>query len=50
VDVVIIGAGHCGLALSWVRGQPGISHGVLERGEMANSRRTDRATGLATPS
>ena len=42
VDVIIVGAGHCGLALSRVRGPLGISHAVLEGGEMANSRRTDR--------
>lgn len=42
IDVVIIGAGHCGLAMSQVLGQRGIEHVVLERGEVANSWRTQR--------
>jgi putative flavoprotein involved in K+ transport len=41
-DVVIIGAGHSGLAMSHVLGQQGIAHVVLERGEVANAWRTER--------
>jgi putative flavoprotein involved in K+ transport len=42
VDVVVIGAGHSGLAMSHVLRQRGIEHVVLERGEVANSWRTER--------
>jgi putative flavoprotein involved in K+ transport len=42
VDVVVIGAGHSGLAMSRVLGQRGVEHLVLERGEVANSWRTER--------
>ena len=42
VDVVVIGAGHSGLAMSHALGQRGIVHVVLERGEVANSWRTER--------
>ena len=42
VDVVVIGAGHSGLAMSHALGQRGIGHVVLERGEVANSWRTER--------
>jgi putative flavoprotein involved in K+ transport len=42
VDVVVIGAGHSGLAMSHVLGERGIEHVVLERGEVANSWRTER--------
>ena len=42
IDVVIIGAGHAGLAMSHVLSQRGIEHVVLERGEVANSWRTER--------
>ncbi len=42
VDVVVIGAGHSGLAMSHVLGQRAIEHVVLERGEVANSWRTER--------
>ncbi|WP_051371291.1 NAD(P)-binding domain-containing protein [Mesorhizobium loti] len=42
VDVVVIGAGHSGLALSYLLGQRSLSHVVLERGEIANSWRTER--------
>jgi putative flavoprotein involved in K+ transport len=41
-DVVIIGAGHAGLAMSHVLGRRGIEHVVLERGEVAHSWRTER--------
>lgn len=42
VDVVVIGAGHSGLAMSHVLGQRAIEHVVLERDEVANSWRTER--------
>ena len=42
IDVVVIGAGHCGLAMSHVLAQRGVEHVVLERGEVANSWRTER--------
>jgi putative flavoprotein involved in K+ transport len=42
VDVVVIGAGHCGLAMSHVLTLRGIDHVVLERGEVANAWRTER--------
>jgi len=42
VDVVVIGAGHCGLAMSYALSLRGIEHVVLERGEVANSWRTER--------
>lgn len=37
VDVLVIGAGHSGLAMSAVLGELGIDHVVLERGVIANS-------------
>ncbi|MEZ4596303.1 MAG: NAD(P)/FAD-dependent oxidoreductase [Chloroflexota bacterium] len=39
---VIIGAGHSGLAMSRRLAERGIDHVVLERGEVANSWRTER--------
>jgi putative flavoprotein involved in K+ transport len=42
VTTIIIGAGHCGLAMSKQLGDHGIDHAVLERGEVANSWRTER--------
>ena len=36
-DVIVIGAGHCGLAMSHYLGARGIDHVVLERGVIANS-------------
>jgi putative flavoprotein involved in K+ transport len=39
---VIIGAGHCGLAMSHCLATRSIDHVVLERGEIANSWRTQR--------
>jgi putative flavoprotein involved in K+ transport len=42
VDVVVIGAGHNGLAMSHELGRRGIDHAVLERGEVANAWRTER--------
>jgi putative flavoprotein involved in K+ transport len=42
VDVIIIGAGHAGLAASYVLQQSGVDHLILERGEVANSWKYDR--------
>ena len=42
VDVVVIGAGHSGLAMSRFLAMRCIDHVVLERGEVANSWRTER--------
>ena len=42
VPAVIIGAGHAGLAMSYRLTQRSIDHVVLERGEVANSWRTER--------
>src|SRR5688572_7619568 len=39
---VIIGAGHCGLAMSRCLADRSVDHVVLERGEVANSWRTQR--------
>jgi putative flavoprotein involved in K+ transport len=41
-DVVVIGAGHSGLAMSAWLSTRGIEHVVLERGEIANSWRHER--------
>jgi putative flavoprotein involved in K+ transport len=52
VTVVVIGAGHTGLAVSGMLTQRSIEHVVLERGEVANSWRTERwdSLRLLTPS
>jgi putative flavoprotein involved in K+ transport len=42
VTAVIIGAGHAGLAMSRCLGERSIDHVVLERGEVANSWKTER--------
>ena len=42
VDVVIIGAGHSGLAMSYCLTARSIDHVILERGEVANAWRTER--------
>lgn len=42
VDVVVIGAGHSGLAMSRLLSLRGIDHVILERGEVANSWVTER--------
>ena len=42
VTTVVIGAGHCGLAVSRHLAERGIDHVVLERGEVATSWRTQR--------
>jgi len=39
---VVIGAGHAGLAVSWFLTQRSVDHVVLERGEVANTWRTQR--------
>lgn len=41
-DVVIIGAGHSGLAVSYLLTQQGVKHVVLEKGEIANAWRERR--------
>ena len=41
-DCVIIGAGHCGLAMSYHLTELSIDHVVLERGEIANSWKNER--------
>jgi len=40
--VVVIGAGQAGLAMSWCLAERSIDHVVLERGEIANTWRTER--------
>lgn len=42
IDVVVIGAGHAGLAFSHCLAESAIEHVVLERGEIANSWRHER--------
>jgi len=42
IPVVIIGAGHAGLAMSFRLAERSIDHVVIERGEVANSWRTER--------
>jgi putative flavoprotein involved in K+ transport len=42
VTTVVVGAGHAGLAMSQCLGERGIDHVVIERGEVANSWRTER--------
>jgi hypothetical protein len=42
VHEIIVGTGPCGRAQSRVPGTQGIPQALLERGEMANTRRTDR--------
>jgi putative flavoprotein involved in K+ transport len=42
VPVVVVGAGHAGLAVSHVLAEHGVEHVVLERGEVANTWRTER--------
>jgi len=46
IDVVVIGAGHAGLAISQLLGARGVEHVVLERGEVANSWRRERWNSL----
>jgi putative flavoprotein involved in K+ transport len=42
IDVVVIGAGHAGLSMSYLLAEHGVNHVVLERGEVANSWRNER--------
>ena len=42
VDVVVVGGGHCGLAMSHALSQRSIEHVVLERGQVGNAWRTER--------
>ena len=42
VTALVIGAGHCGLAVSRCLAGRSIDHAVLERGEVANTWRTQR--------
>jgi len=42
VDVVVIGGGHCGLAMSHALSRRSVDHVVIERGEVANAWRTER--------
>ena len=42
VPVVVIGAGHAGLGVSRVLTERGLDHVVLERGEVANTWKTER--------
>jgi putative flavoprotein involved in K+ transport len=42
VDAIVIGAGHAGLAMSRCLSERSIDHVVIERGEVANSWRTER--------
>ena len=39
---VVVGAGHCGLAMSRCLAARSVDHVVLERGQVANSWRTQR--------
>ncbi len=42
IDVLVIGAGQAGLATSFCLNERGIDHVVIERGDVANSWRTER--------
>ncbi len=42
IDVIVIGAGHAGLAASFLLSRKGVSHVVLERGEIGNAWRERR--------
>lgn len=42
IEVLVIGAGHAGLAMSAVLSERGVDHVVLERSEVANSWRSQR--------
>jgi putative flavoprotein involved in K+ transport len=42
VDVVVIGGGHCGLAMSHALAQRGVDHVVIERGEVGQAWRSER--------
>src|SRR5215208_2886920 len=51
IDSIVLGAGHAGLAMSRCLSERSIEHVVLERGEVANSWKTERweALRLLTP-
>ena len=42
IDTVIVGAGQAGLAMSFALSERSVPHVILERGEVANSWRTER--------
>lgn len=42
VDAIVVGAGHSGLAMSYVLAEHGVEHIVLERGEVASAWRHER--------
>jgi putative flavoprotein involved in K+ transport len=42
VDVIVVGAGHAGLAMSCFLSQSSIDHVIFERGEIANTWRRER--------
>lgn len=42
IPVVVVGAGHAGLAISYFLTERSIDHVILERGEVANTWRTER--------
>jgi len=42
IEAVVIGAGHAGLAMSRCLTERSVDHVVIERGEVANSWRTER--------
>ena len=46
ISTLIVGAGQCGLAMSHALGQYGVDHLILERGQVANSWRTERWNSL----
>ncbi len=48
ITTIVIGAGHAGLAISRCLSERSIAHVVLERGEVANSWRTERWDSLRT--
>ena len=52
IPVVVVGAGHAGLAVSYFLAGRSIDHVILERGEVANTWRTERweSLRLLTPS
>ena len=45
-DVIVIGAGHAGLSISYLLSEQGVDNVVLERGEVANSWRNERWNSL----
>ena len=41
-DYIVIGAGHAGLAMGHALAKRSIDHAILERGEVANTWKTER--------